>query len=138
MGACNLQDLGDCGPKFTWMGPNYNGGQRIYERLDIALSNQDWRLRFAEAHVEVLTRVSFSHHHPILTSLSCTHNVRGAKPFRFECAWMVGRNYFDKLKTYWNLNDEINTNMKRIENNVEEWKKCTVNYIQGIKKEIMA
>jgi hypothetical protein len=35
--ACNLLDLGAMGHKFTWRGPIYHGGQRIYERLDRAL-----------------------------------------------------------------------------------------------------
>ncbi|MCH97464.1 endonuclease/exonuclease/phosphatase family protein, partial [Trifolium medium] len=32
--ARNLIDMGAMGPKFTWRGPIYHGGQRIYERLD--------------------------------------------------------------------------------------------------------
>ncbi|MCH80961.1 hypothetical protein A2U01_0001739, partial [Trifolium medium] len=64
--ACNLLDLGAMGPKFTWRGPIYHGGQRIYERLDRALCNEKWRLSFPDGYVKVLTRVSFSDHHPIL------------------------------------------------------------------------
>ncbi|CAK8537032.1 unnamed protein product [Lathyrus sativus] len=37
--ACKLMDLGSSGPKFTWKDPIYNGGQRIYEKLDRAMIN---------------------------------------------------------------------------------------------------
>lgn len=52
--ACNLMDLGSHGPKYTWGGPIYHGSQRIYEKLDRALCNEDWRLNFPDASVKVL------------------------------------------------------------------------------------
>lgn len=39
--ACNLSDLGAMGLRFTWRGPIYQGGQRIFERLDRAVSNEE-------------------------------------------------------------------------------------------------
>lgn len=53
-------------PKFTWRGPIYHGGQRIYEKLDRVLCNEEWHMDFSESHEKVLTRVAFSDHHPIL------------------------------------------------------------------------
>jgi hypothetical protein len=44
--ACKLIDLGFEGTKFTWRGPIFRGGGRIFERLDRALSNDTWRLEF--------------------------------------------------------------------------------------------
>ncbi|GAU31324.1 hypothetical protein TSUD_315340 [Trifolium subterraneum] len=40
--ACHLLDLGFIDPKYTWRGPIYQNGQRIYEKLDRALSNDVW------------------------------------------------------------------------------------------------
>ncbi|GAU35497.1 hypothetical protein TSUD_384520 [Trifolium subterraneum] len=37
--SCKLIDLGAVGPKYTWRGPLFHGGQRIFERLDRALCN---------------------------------------------------------------------------------------------------
>ncbi|XP_058746996.1 uncharacterized protein LOC131619982 [Vicia villosa] len=87
MDMCNLSDLGANGPRFTWRGPIYHGGQRIYERLDRAIGNEEWRLMFADVQVKVLTRVSFSDHHPIMIALTGSINERIPKPFRFESAW---------------------------------------------------
>jgi hypothetical protein len=66
---CKLMDLGSVGSKYTWRGPIFNGGQRIYERLDRALSNENWRIMFPDGYVKVLPRLDFSDHHPILISL---------------------------------------------------------------------
>lgn len=38
---CKLIDLGSIDPKFTWRGPIYHGGQRIYEKLDRAMCNDE-------------------------------------------------------------------------------------------------
>jgi hypothetical protein len=46
---CNLIDLGAVGAKFTWRGPLVDGHDRIFERLDRAMSNDDWRIMFPEA-----------------------------------------------------------------------------------------
>lgn len=45
--ACKLLDL--IGIKFTRRDPIYHGGQRIYEKLGRALSNEDWRMEFTKA-----------------------------------------------------------------------------------------
>lgn len=41
MDSCNLNNLEACDPKFTWIGTVYHDGQRIYVKLDRALSNDD-------------------------------------------------------------------------------------------------
>ncbi|XP_050885085.1 uncharacterized protein LOC127088210 [Lathyrus oleraceus] len=81
-----LIDINMIGPKFIWCRPIYHGGQRIYERLDKALCNDDWSFDFPEARVKVLARVEFSNHHPILTYLNKGHNFKIQKRFRFESA----------------------------------------------------
>ncbi|MCH90293.1 endonuclease/exonuclease/phosphatase family protein [Trifolium medium] len=43
--ACKLMDVGSVGARFTWMGPLYQGQSRIFERLDRALCNDEWRLQ---------------------------------------------------------------------------------------------
>ncbi|MCH79273.1 endonuclease/exonuclease/phosphatase family protein [Trifolium medium] len=46
---CKLMDCGATGPKFTWRGPVFQNDDRIFERLDRALSNDEWRLGFPNA-----------------------------------------------------------------------------------------
>ncbi|XP_045809710.1 uncharacterized protein LOC123904059 [Trifolium pratense] len=63
--ACNLIDLGAVGPKFTWRGPSYHGGQRIFKRLDGALGNVKWRLDFPDGYVKCWKRESDGTHNLI-------------------------------------------------------------------------
>jgi hypothetical protein len=91
--ACSLIDLGAMGPKFTWRGPIYHGGQRIYERLDRALCNDHWRLLFPDAFVKVLTRLEYSDHHPIIISPRDAPHPVAQRQFRFESAWLMDDTY---------------------------------------------
>ncbi|XP_058766533.1 uncharacterized protein LOC131640142 [Vicia villosa] len=94
---CSLMDLGACGPAYTWCGPIFHRGQRIYERLDRALSNESWRLEFHEAIVKVLSRVEFSDHHPLMISLTGNKHMRSPNRFRFKSAWMLDEKHKDRL-----------------------------------------
>jgi hypothetical protein len=87
--SCGLIDIGAMGPKFTWRGPLYHGGQRIYERLDRALCNSHWRLQFPDGYLKVLTRMDFSDHHPILISPKEAPHPIAPRQFKFESAWLL-------------------------------------------------
>lgn len=41
MDVCNISDVEAIGSVFTWRGPFFCGVQRIYEKLDHALSNDE-------------------------------------------------------------------------------------------------
>ncbi|RYQ82474.1 hypothetical protein Ahy_B10g101061 [Arachis hypogaea] len=63
---CSLIDLGYIGTRFTWRGPKWEGLDRIFKRLDRALSDVNWRTRFPEARIDVPTRTK-SDYHPLWT-----------------------------------------------------------------------
>lgn len=65
---CHLMDLGFVGSRFSWRGPKWQGGDKIFKRLDRALCNVNWRLRFHEAIDWVLPRVQ-SDHQPLCIQL---------------------------------------------------------------------
>lgn len=137
MKECNLTNIKTKGPYFTWRGPIYHGGQRIYKRLYRAMNNEAWRLMFTEAQVKVLTRVEFSDHHPIMIILHSSKYEKYQKPFRFESAWMVKHNYLKTLKGYWKQNEGLPHNLKCIELDATEWKNWSVNHVQRMKRGIM-
>lgn len=120
--ACHLLDLGAIGSKFTWRGPLFNGWSRIYERLDRALSNSDWRLLFPEAYVKVLPRVDFSDHHPLL--ILPFGNMRGVLPsiFRFESAWLVHENFTDAVQSGWEKELSVPDNLNKLTTVLSTWK----------------
>ncbi|XP_058755237.1 uncharacterized protein LOC131628419 [Vicia villosa] len=138
MEMCKLCDLGANGPGFTWRGPIFQGGQWIFERLDRAICNEEWRLLFTEAQVKVLTRVEFSDHHPIMIALTNSSHERIPKPFWFESAWMVDNKYIDRLRGFWNKQDDFMKNLQRVESDANEWKSCSVQHVQKVKRCIMA
>lgn len=47
---CHLMDFGFKGPSYTWVGKR-QGCSVVKERLDRALTSEEWRLRFPEASV---------------------------------------------------------------------------------------
>lgn len=101
MDDCQLMDLGAVGTHFTWRGPLFNGLERVFERLDRALRNSSWRLRFSEAYVKVLPRVDFLDHHPLVIYLFGSVVVGVPRIFRFENAWLTHEGYTEFLKMNW-------------------------------------
>lgn len=99
---CKLIDLGYLGPKFTWRGQKSPGLSRVYERLDRAFCNMEWRVSFPEAAVRNLPRVK-SDHHPILIDLQSNLPPPAfQRPFRFEAAWLTHKEFGEFVKKNWN------------------------------------
>ena len=79
------------GSKYTWC----NGRKvddRIWERLDRALANQDWKSLFPTAFVTHKT-ISYSDHNPIFLALDDRENSpvkhrRKGRLFIFETFWL--------------------------------------------------
>lgn len=47
----------------------FMGELRVYERINISLCNDTWRLQFMDVEVKVLTQLDFYDHYHILVSL---------------------------------------------------------------------
>ncbi|GAU13502.1 hypothetical protein TSUD_127990 [Trifolium subterraneum] len=138
MNAANLIDMGAMGPKFTWRGPLYHGGQRIYERLDRALCNEQWRLNFPDGFVKVLARVEFSDHHPILISPKDSPYIRAPRQFRFEAAWLLDSTYNLMLTASWRSDRSMLNNLESVKQSIQQWKLQTIDQVLMQKKELMA
>lgn len=86
----------------------------IYERLDRAIGNEDWKILFPDSYIKVLTRVSFSDHHPIMIDLSNYSHIDGRRKFIFESACMMDHNHLNRVKGFWRNGNDIFSNLKRI------------------------
>ena len=92
-----LIDLGFQGNKFTWS--NKWPVWTIKQRLDRAITNDQWRLLFPRANL-FHHPITASNHAPIL--LSTTGESRSyPKPFRFEAMWTRDPSSHDVIKTVW-------------------------------------
>ncbi|PNX88081.1 hypothetical protein L195_g044181, partial [Trifolium pratense] len=126
------------GPKFTWRGPLYHGGQRIYERLDRALGNDKWRLEFPDGLVKVLPRLEFSDHHPILIAPGGCSRPVAPRQFRFESAWLLDASYHDMVKDHWKHGVTIIHNLTQLQQDFKSWKLSTIDQVIFKKKELMS
>jgi hypothetical protein len=135
--ACKLIDLGAIGPKFTWRGPVFHGGQRIFERLDRALCNDHWRLKFPDGVVKVLTRLDYSDHHPILISPLHVPHLVAERQFHFESAWLLEDKYDNMLQQSWIKEGPILQNLNNVLRDIKEWKFQTFEQVMHKKKELI-
>ncbi|KAJ8441389.1 hypothetical protein Cgig2_009097 [Carnegiea gigantea] len=93
-------DLGFLGPKYTWV-HGLTQDTRKSTRLDRALCNIDWRLKFQEGGVKHLIH-NQSNHAPILISTTgFSMTSRDYKPFRFEAAWLLHGEFDSYVRQCW-------------------------------------
>ncbi|KAL4298891.1 hypothetical protein AHAS_Ahas17G0046200 [Arachis hypogaea] len=133
---CSLIDLGFNGTKFTWRGPVWQNGERIFKRLDRALCNVDWRLRFQEAVVDTLPRVR-SDHHPILIKCKGTHNHPREKPFRFEFMWMQHHDFQPFIRQAWLGNHHLTSAISSFVEKIKLWNRDNFGHLFKQKRTIL-
>ena len=96
--ANQMVDLPFNGPRFTWARGS------LSKRLDRALSNKDWILKFENYSVTNLPRVK-SDHRPVLVRFERNDREVGSiKPFRFLAAWMTDNRFGNFLQDNWQGN----------------------------------
>ncbi|MCH84023.1 hypothetical protein A2U01_0004853, partial [Trifolium medium] len=134
---CNLTEVATAGTKFTWRGPQWNGRDRVFKKLDRILCNISWRLKYHEGFVKVLPRVQ-SDHHPIIVLTEGETNVSRNRPFRFEAAWTTHENFHQFLKDNWFRDRELVSLLNNITTNLKEWNQEVFGNIFKRKKVLLA
>ncbi|GAU46481.1 hypothetical protein TSUD_402360, partial [Trifolium subterraneum] len=114
-----LMEVTTVGTKFTWRGPQWNGRDRVFKKLDRVLCNVSWRLRYHEGFAKVLPRVQ-SDHHPIIVLLEGEPNVGKNRPFRFEAAWTTHDNFQQVLQENWTRERDLVFLLSNLTNNLKE------------------
>lgn len=91
-------DLGFCGKSYTWTNGKH-GLALIKERLDRAVADERWVIKFPKATEEHLT-MELSDHCPIMVSTGGRIPfVR--RPFRFVKAWASDKSSFKVVENAW-------------------------------------
>lgn len=94
-----LIDLGYTGTQFTWM-RGTNPSTFKATRLDRALGNVEWKLRFPDTLVEHLPMIC-SDHTPLLINTSPSSESIKSKAFMFNMAWVTDPSFFAVVHQNW-------------------------------------
>ncbi|EOY08302.1 Uncharacterized protein TCM_022640 [Theobroma cacao] len=129
--AYGLIDLGFKGSKYTWK------RGLVSERIDWAICNTDWRLKFHEATVQHLPRVK-SDHRPLLISLEARGVTDQSLRFQFQAAWLSHSKFSDFVKQNWDSSSDIQGALKKFSDSAHVWNREVFGNIFSEKKRILA
>lgn len=132
---CNLLDLGFVGSKFTWRGPQWQGLDRVFKRLDRALCNASWITRFEEAIVLILTN---SDHHPLLIKMHGDPIRRVNKSFKFEASWLKHGKFLEMVGSVWEVGGSFLLNLQKLSNTLPSWNRNVFGDIYYKKRILLA
>ncbi|XP_057760906.1 uncharacterized protein LOC130981327 [Arachis stenosperma] len=110
---CGLIDLEFVGSRFTWRSPIWNGFDRVFKRLDRALSNSPWRTKFHEALVKILPRTNFDYHPFSITDEGNSTN-KDRRPFRFEMMWTMQLDFKPLVEHNWKAEERLPKNVNNL------------------------
>jgi hypothetical protein len=123
---CNLTDLGYVGDEFTW----HRGA--IRERLDRALSNDSWNIKFPNAVLENLPYCK-SDHRPLLLCLEeqVAHDNNSPSVLRFEAKWLKEAQFSEIVQQAWerssnNLNSDLAGRLATVHEHLHKWDRYTL------------
>ncbi|KAJ9186725.1 hypothetical protein P3X46_002268 [Hevea brasiliensis] len=130
--ANDVIDLGFRGPKFTWQ------WGCLFECLDRALCNEDWRLRFKEASIFHLPCL-YSDHRPILVQL----NTLGAshasnRPFKFQAAWMTHELFGQFMLDKWSRSSDLKSSLSGLAADLKDWNFHVFGNVYKQKRQLVA
>ncbi|KAI9126551.1 hypothetical protein K1719_002147 [Acacia pycnantha] len=124
------------GPFFTWKGPQWEGLDRVYKKLDRCLCNVRWLEKFENAEARILPRLH-SDHHPIFVNLCEEVQDRRARCFRFQVMWQLHERFNEVLKESWVDGEEVHTNLEKLKQNLMVWNKEVFGQIEGRKRRLL-
>jgi len=86
--VCELDDLGFSGDIFTWRNKQTTGNTHIRERLDRAVANARWRMKFPLMHVKNGDPYHSDHRPVVLSTEMIQRGGGGGCGFKFEASWI--------------------------------------------------
>jgi exonuclease III len=125
---CGLRDLGFVGDKFTWRNHSHLASSYVKERLDRAVGNQDWCMRFPSCKV-VNGNPRHSDHRPITIILDGDRRnfrARGVNSFRFEAKWLQEEECKSIVQNAWSTSairgqNTTSERIKRVAQDLKDW-----------------
>ena len=116
----DLIDLGFSGPKYTWT-RGLTQSTRKEARLDRALCNTEWRMKFQEGAVRHLIQAG-SDHAPLLISTGGFARLPPfKKPFRFQIAWTTHHQFGQFIQDKWHHHSPLVANLRDLASALNRW-----------------
>lgn len=131
MVECGLDDMGHNGSRFTW----YRGD--LKKRLDRAVVNIAWRVRFEEASIYHIPNFKSDHIPLWLKFKEASGYSRGKRPFRFLASWMTHDDFPGLVARNWNYQEEWNSNISSLTRVLKDWNKNVFGNIKYKKQRLM-
>ncbi|XP_021766594.1 uncharacterized protein LOC110731050 [Chenopodium quinoa] len=124
-------------PSHTWARGN-SISTRTSARLDRALCNGEWSLKFANAASKNLPAVR-SDHCPVLISpngFAPISNIN--KPFRFQAAWMTHEKFREFIEEKWDKDAPLIPHLQKIAAELQDWNQSVFHNIFRKKRILLA
>ncbi|XP_031402735.1 uncharacterized protein LOC116212324 [Punica granatum] len=135
---CGLMDLESSGPRFTWHGPVQIGYERVFERLDRAVCNVEWRTTFTDCSVRVLPRLKSDHHPLLLDTTGFRGSHQGRRPFRYMAAWHLHKDFPRFVRETWHNVTDLPGGLTYCREQLQIWNRNMFGSINRRKEKLMA
>ncbi|XP_024041891.1 uncharacterized protein LOC127901822 [Citrus sinensis] len=120
------------GPRFTW------SRGFLFKRLDRALCNNEWLLKFADNSVLHLPKVA-SDHRPVLVRFERAEcRQQGNRPFRFLASWLTHDHFNNFVKQTWDPKSYYSDAASLFVKKVQVWNREVFGNIFQRKRRLMA
>ncbi|XP_019150060.1 PREDICTED: uncharacterized protein LOC109146841 [Ipomoea nil] len=131
-----LIDMGFTGPKLTWVKDGTNETLKG-AKLDRAMCNTEWRLRFPGACVTHLARVA-SDHAPLFIQVQGRRQAKEPAPFIFQAVRLTHSDLHGLVERFWRHNLSVPENARLLATELTTWNKVFFGCVFKSKRSIIA
>lgn len=93
----------------------------MFERLDRALCNPEWTVVLHEAIVQVVSRIGFFDHHPLILFPYGKPSNMYNQPFRFENVWMSHPDFPNFIRRKLKKNVTFPNSLNELTDDLKDW-----------------
>lgn len=106
-------------------------------RLDKALGNLEWHMKFQNCKVKHLPMIQ-SDHAPLLINVYDANKEKREPEFKFQAAWLLDDKFEGMIRESWSLHQDFMTNTKNLRHNLMKWNRDVFGGIAKRKKRLLA
>lgn len=131
-----LIDVGFERPWMTWKRGNQETTFKS-ARLDRALGEGDWIMKFQNAKLRHLPMMH-SDHSPLLLNTDGNQSIKRHYNFKFQAVWLVNNDLEQVVRDVWAPKNTFNDNIKNLIPSLEEWNSSVFGNIRRKKDRLLA